>query len=998
MSEKGQNEADPDGGGVFTRPHSSPPQHRPGHGGALRHHESHHHWGASQHRGLARPHGGPRHPREFQDNQDDRAFSHHAPREAHHPTSLGLSPSRSIAPSHHSYSEDSSDDDQYHGNRVHHHHAESSPHGGRQHLTVPPPYSGPHHHAEPDPHGGPHLLTVPPHHGGPHHHTEPGHHGGPHHHTEPGHHGGPHHHAVSDHHGGPHHHAEPDPHGGPQHLTVPSHHGGPHRHTEPPHHGGPHRHAEPPHHGGSHRHAEPDPHGGPHRHAEPDPHGGPHRHTEPSHHGGPHHHAEPPHHGGPHRHVEDGHRGGLPHHGEPSYREEFHHKHARPHHHDSSPHRRHPRYGDNVSRTSLDGSSHHGTPHHREHHAPEHPHGEWPHHRSKHQRPRQPDDHPHSDPRHRDYLWSPSDQSVPGTSQGSSSLSHPATPHAHVHRWSSGHSTAPSHVAGSSKVEFSQESTSKDSESYTEDNEQLRKRKTRRTPRSRKKLQLENCFQWWYEKLIVLFHGLQRMLWKLTHCLAFETFIFLVVCLNTIMLVAQTFAEVEIRGEWHFLILDCIFLCIYMVEALLKIIALGFSYFHDFWNNLDFCIMMVAVLDFTLMQLNPLSYSFYHQSLFRILKVFKSMRALRAIRVLRRLSFLTSLHEVTGTLARSLPSITAILVLMFTCLFLFSVVLRALFRKSDPKRFQNIFSTLFTLFTMLTLDDWSLIYMDNRAQGAWYIIPILMVYIIIQYFIFLNLVIAVLVDNFQMALLKGLEKVRQERAARIQENLLDDSLTELRQAEPKEIRSEGTMQKQLLEKKFGTLTENSCSWWPAWSSSSRSSAPRRPSSMRSWTPPSRPEKRTSGSEPAGGHDTWTSASPSCPARGRRDGSQICWHDCPGPAGPGRASQQSQQGFSPSGCACPHWPGRGRVTQAEGQAQGRLRWEARYARNLPGGQEPRNRLAQRRIVRVLGPRHGGAQSPGTRACQDPRSSVRCCSPGISRTQRSEVMVSPCPAWA
>ncbi|XP_062052069.1 cation channel sperm-associated protein 1 [Lepus europaeus] len=389
---------------------------------------------------------------------------------------------------------------------------------------------------------------------------------------------------------------------------------------------------------------------------------------------------------------------------------------------------------------------------------------------------------------------------------GSSNLSHPAIPHADAHRWSSGHSTAPSHVAISGKV-YSQESSSKDLENYTEDSEQLRKRKTRRTPRSYKKLHLESCFQWWCEKLVVLFRGLQRMLWKLTHCLAFETFIFLVVCLNTTMLVAQTFAEVEIRGEWHFLILDCIFLCTYMVEALLKIIALGFSYFRDFWNNLDFCIMMVAVLDFTLMQLNSLSYSFYHQSLFRILKVFKSMRALRAIRVLRRLSFLTSLHEVTGTLARSLPSITAILILMFTCLFLFSVVLRALFRKSDPKRFQNIFSTLFTLFTMLTLDDWSLIYMDNRAQGAWYIIPILMVYIIIQYFIFLNLVIAVLVDNFQMALLKGLEKVRQERAARIQENLLDDSLTELRQAEPEEIRSEGTMQRQLLEKKFGTMTE-----------------------------------------------------------------------------------------------------------------------------------------------------------------------------------------------
>lgn len=45
------------------------------------------------------------------------------------------------------------------------------------------------------------------------------------------------------------------------------------------------------------------------------------------------------------------------------------------------------------------------------------------------------------------------------------------------------------------------------------------------------------------------------------------------------------------------------------------------------------------------------------------------------------------------------------------------MVLRALFRYSDPKRFQNIFTTIFTLFTLLTLDDWSLIYLDSRAQG-----------------------------------------------------------------------------------------------------------------------------------------------------------------------------------------------------------------------------------------------------------------------------------------
>lgn len=38
------------------------------------------------------------------------------------------------------------------------------------------------------------------------------------------------------------------------------------------------------------------------------------------------------------------------------------------------------------------------------------------------------------------------------------------------------------------------------------------------------------------------------MLRNMTDSLVFDAFIFLVVCLNTIMLVAQTFAEVEIRG------------------------------------------------------------------------------------------------------------------------------------------------------------------------------------------------------------------------------------------------------------------------------------------------------------------------------------------------------------------------------------------------------------------------------------------------------------------
>ncbi|KAM7329733.1 hypothetical protein ACRRTK_011346 [Alexandromys fortis] len=335
--------------------------------------------------------------------------------------------------------------------------------------------------------------------------------------------------------------------------------------------------------------------------------------------------------------------------------------------------------------------------------------------------------------------------------------------------------------------------SSRESDSWSED-EHIQKRK--RTQRTHKKMRSGNIFQLIWGKISHLIWGLRQMMMSLTQSLGFETFIFIVVCLNTVVLVAQTFTELEIRGEWFFMVLDSIFLSIYVIEAVLKLIALGLEYFYDPWNNLDFFIMVMAVLDFVLIQINSLSYSFYNHSLFRILKVFKSMRALRAIRVLRRL--------------RSLPPRLLVLLLV-----LFSVVLRALFRKSDPKRFQNIFTTLFTLFTMLTLDDWSLIYIDSRAQGAWYIIPILMIYIIIQYFIFLkelhcalcSLVIAVLVDNFQMALLKGLEKVKLEKAARVHEKLLDDSLTELNKTDAEAQMSDSALQAQFIERMFSTMTE-----------------------------------------------------------------------------------------------------------------------------------------------------------------------------------------------
>ncbi|XP_073208185.1 cation channel sperm-associated protein 1 isoform X3 [Lepidochelys kempii] len=282
------------------------------------------------------------------------------------------------------------------------------------------------------------------------------------------------------------------------------------------------------------------------------------------------------------------------------------------------------------------------------------------------------------------------------------------------------------------------------------------------------------CLVW--KKTVSWLLTLRAIIHKLTQLLAFEIFIISMVGIHTAVLVAQTFAVVQVRGEWFFSAMDVVFLCVYVLEALLKLIALDLDYFRDPWNDIDFFIMIMMVLDFVLPLLIYPGHTTHGNavSLLRVLRVFKGVRAVRILRLLLTLRVLENLQELTSTFALSGPSIGAILLLMFTCLFMFSVVLHDLFQKSNPDHFGELFDTIFTLFQLFTLDDWSLIYLDCVQVGASYIIYFLMAYILIEYFTFLNLVIAVLVDNFQLTLIKRKELQKQKTLLEQKESSIED--------------------------------------------------------------------------------------------------------------------------------------------------------------------------------------------------------------------------------
>uniref|UniRef100_A0A8C7URI7 Ion transport domain-containing protein n=1 Tax=Oncorhynchus mykiss TaxID=8022 RepID=A0A8C7URI7_ONCMY len=302
-------------------------------------------------------------------------------------------------------------------------------------------------------------------------------------------------------------------------------------------------------------------------------------------------------------------------------------------------------------------------------------------------------------------------------------------------------------------------------------------------------------------------HQLFRIIVAFTEDPMFDKFILFVVVLNTGTLVAQTFESVTVRGGWFFSALDSAFLAIYLMECVLKLLVWGRLYFKNPWNDLDFFIITMSLIDFLLPLIESTGNFSGGQAstIFRILKLFKGVRAIRAFRVLRTIRFLQNLQSIVSTCLQSLQSMGAIIILMFTFLFMFAVIFREMFNESDPHRFGTMFRTIFTLFQLLTLDDWAFIYSTSRDNGAPHIIIFLVLYIVVEYFTFLNLFIAVLVDNFQMT-------IKRRMASKIQKiELITSYLRLLASIDQNQqtFRSQGCVLERLIDTFFEATEEDS---------------------------------------------------------------------------------------------------------------------------------------------------------------------------------------------
>ncbi|ASU85913.1 ion transporter [Nocardiopsis gilva YIM 90087] len=174
--------------------------------------------------------------------------------------------------------------------------------------------------------------------------------------------------------------------------------------------------------------------------------------------------------------------------------------------------------------------------------------------------------------------------------------------------------------------------------------------------------------------------------------------------------------------------LDAAVLWVFVVELSLRIYGHRAGFFRDPWSWFDLIVVAIALLPST----GP----------------FAVMRVLRILRVLRLLSVIPSLRHVVTGLFRAMPGMASISFLVALLLYVAAVMSTNLFRETAPQHFGDVFASLFTLFQIMTGDNWGEIARGVMGEQplAW---VFFVTFILASTFIALNLFIAVAVEALE---------------------------------------------------------------------------------------------------------------------------------------------------------------------------------------------------------------------------------------------------------
>jgi len=195
---------------------------------------------------------------------------------------------------------------------------------------------------------------------------------------------------------------------------------------------------------------------------------------------------------------------------------------------------------------------------------------------------------------------------------------------------------------------------------------------------------------------------------------------------------------------------------VFILEMAIRVMAfwprLG-RFFLDGWNVFDFAIVAASLVP-------------------EVGLLATVGRLARLLRVARVMSALPDLRLIVGTMLRSIPSMTHILVLLGLLMYVYAILGHSLFAAHDPRNWGSLAVALGTLFQILTLEGWVEIMTVSTAVRPWAWL-FYASFIVTAVFVVINLFIAVVINN--------LEATRQEEAAGQASATRDDAAARLRE-------------------------------------------------------------------------------------------------------------------------------------------------------------------------------------------------------------------------
>eukprot|EP00817_Percolomonadidae_sp_ATCC50343_P003370 CAMPEP_0117433000 /NCGR_PEP_ID=MMETSP0758-20121206/12422_1 /TAXON_ID=63605 /ORGANISM="Percolomonas cosmopolitus, Strain AE-1 (ATCC 50343)" /LENGTH=2577 /DNA_ID=CAMNT_0005223347 /DNA_START=40 /DNA_END=7770 /DNA_ORIENTATION=- len=211
-------------------------------------------------------------------------------------------------------------------------------------------------------------------------------------------------------------------------------------------------------------------------------------------------------------------------------------------------------------------------------------------------------------------------------------------------------------------------------------------------------------------------------------------------------------------------ITNWVFVGIYLFEMCLKILAYRKYYFLDPWNIFDFIVTIGSLIAAILS-------SFQFSNSFVMLMIAFISRIFRVGRVFKLIPYFSGLNFMFHTLVNSIPGIINITFLLIGLLIIYAIIALELYGAlkfqtgiNHNSNFRDLWTASVTLFRLATLDNWNILLNDvtnslpyctttptfDDCGSKWAYIYFFSYYVIGAY-VFLNLVIAVILDNFAIA-------------------------------------------------------------------------------------------------------------------------------------------------------------------------------------------------------------------------------------------------------